>query len=437
MIGAKDRKHVIASSFILIYCLFSFKFQLIKSVGSGIRLDDILIGSLGFIYILYTFRILQVRWHPSVKYMLVFIVWNIISSIYNSYIGRVDLVTSLLFSLRHLEYLFLVIVGYVLGVHSKKMNTFFIWYLFYAVVLVMLQSWGVVGTISGFGTNRGFVANTGGPWEFAAVSAFFVIFFYSRSYVHCSRFMRIKLGSIGGSLSINALLSLAAFVLLVGTQSRITSVSVVLLGLITVSYLQFKKNIIHVLLFYFIVSLVTGALFILNLDIEVIHRITLLFSEESFKALESLYNTMPVVETQGEYFDATYGSRVSEVATLGGDTSSMVRFSRWIVLIRSVVSDEEALWIGFGPSFAFLAVDGNYVRIFAETGIIGLFLFGLFLYSVVKSSRDNNIILSYTFVLIITAFFIDIFTTYKAMLLFWVYLGWCWGQRNYVRSVAA
>jgi len=350
--------------------------------------------------------------------MLFFVAWNIISAVYNSMIGKIDLLTGLLFSLRHIEYLMFIVVGYVLGSNNKELQPYFIYYVFFCVILIAFQSWGLVGTLSGFGTSRGFVANTGGPWEFAAVCAFLTIFFY-----YTSRYKAFWILS---------------FALLVGTQSRITTVAVLLVAVIRIFYSQLKKNPLSFFLAVWglvvILAALVGCYFFMDIKIDIIERFSLLFTHESYDAIETLYSNLSPVHSQNDYYKEAYGSGFLDVAGLGGDTSSMVRFSRWIILIRSVFADGFAPFIGLGPSFAFLAVDGNYVRIFAESGFIGLALFWLFLYSVYKNSKNDVILLSYLFILCVTALFIDIFTTYKAMLLFWLYLGWSWGKRKQLQD---
>jgi hypothetical protein len=69
-------------------------------------------------------------------------------------------------------------------------------------------------------------------------------------------------------------------------------------------------------------------------------------------------------------------------------------------------------------------VDGYYVRLFIETGIVGLSLFLRFAKALVSVRTDALLYFrEYVLILLITACFIDIFTSYKAMILLWLWHG--------------
>ena len=105
------------------------------------------------------------------------------------------------------------------------------------------------------------------------------------------------------------------------------------------------------------------------------------------------------------------------------DISLEMRLLRWTIAIKTVLSSSVHTIFGMGPSFWGVALDGYYVRVFVESGILGLFSFIIFLYvSIIKS--PCKIIRNYIVVLIITGVFIDIFVTDKAMFILWLFLGY-------------
>jgi uncharacterized membrane protein len=64
------------------------------------------------------------------------------------------------------------------------------------------------------------------------------------------------------------------------------------------------------------------------------------------------------------------------------------------------------------------------VRVFIETGIVGLLLF--FRFAKVLASDRTGVLLyfhEYVLILLITACFIDAFTSYKPMILLWLWHG--------------
>jgi hypothetical protein len=102
----------------------------------------------------------------------------------------------------------------------------------------------------------------------------------------------------------------------------------------------------------------------------------------------------------------------------------MVRAFRWLTLIKSVLMHFDSILIGMGPSFGSAAVDGYYVRVFIESGLIGLVAFFAFLRSLTKSRSDQSgAFREFVIVLIVTASFIDIFASYKTMLFLWLWNG--------------
>jgi hypothetical protein len=80
--------------------------------------------------------------------------------------------------------------------------------------------------------------------------------------------------------------------------------------------------------------------------------------------------------------------------------------------------------LGLGPSFGTAAVDGYFVRLFIETGFVGLsafFVFSIAMLSQAKQTSWN--FRNYFIILLGTCLFIDIGVSYKPMLLLWLWHG--------------
>ena len=85
--------------------------------------------------------------------------------------------------------------------------------------------------------------------------------------------------------------------------------------------------------------------------------------------------------------------------------------------------------IGLGPSIVGEGIDGNFVRIICETGLLGIITWLVLIVYILKKSWKNrkNIFFNYIFFIVtnlsIIAIFIDIFEASKIMPIFWFILG--------------
>jgi len=102
----------------------------------------------------------------------------------------------------------------------------------------------------------------------------------------------------------------------------------------------------------------------------------------------------------------------------------MVRVYRWATLVKTTVSHMDSIVIGLGPSFGSVAVDGYYVRLFAEGGLAGLLMFLFCIRALIKPQAGvSTAFREFVIIVVVTAFFIDIFTSYKTMILLWLWHG--------------
>jgi hypothetical protein len=407
--------------FAFILTLFGFKMSILAQTNdegggllSSIRIDDIVIVIFvitffvkggGFRYFL--------QQKPVFMFML-YIAFCLISTTYNSIFGETQLASGLLFTLRPLEYFIYIAIGYELSRFGYSLQKPFKVYTIYCLALIAAQTSGIIGGFSNFSFNRA-IANTGGPWELAAVSALLSCYFFHKR------------------ASAYTLLSTTILFL---TQSRITLVATVFM----LAFGNFKKLLLLFktkFLFLFILgALLSGISYLLYLNvsesierstntIDVSARVESFFNKDTFLRLEDIYIHTEGATSQKDYFDKTYGDSLSDILSNsdGGDASAYIRFTRWITLIKTASNGAISFVIGLGPSYAGKAVDGNYVRLFAETGIIGLVLYCLFMLTSLVYIKDK-IIFNYTIILAITGLFIDIFVTHKAMFLFWILYGY-------------
>jgi hypothetical protein len=246
------------------------------------------------------------------------------------------------------------------------------------------------------------IANTGGPWELAGIIAFIVCFFHEKKKIFYF---------------------FLAFIILILTQSRITFIGAVII----LFFWNIKKTMSLLLNKYVFISAVLS-IFVLSVyyssvndshDFKLLSRIESFMNNETIADIEDNLYSASIVKSQSEYFDLTYDYSIFDNS---GDMSAYIRFLRWSTLIKTTNSSIDSFLFGLGPSFAGKAVDGYYTRLFAETGVIGLMFFTVFLHFLIKKTNDK-ILKNFIHILIITACVIDIFVTHKVMFLLWLYYG--------------
>lgn len=398
----------------VIFFLFSFKINILSIGEGGVRLDDFIFLIIAFL-IIYYFKFSEVKFPKFYFYYLIFCLICFISAIISSIFQRVEFFYSLLFILRMLQYSFYYFIGFYLAKYNFPFDKVMKVYLLLLLIVVPLQYLQIIPIPSGFGSDRA-SGNTNGPYELAVIMSF--TFFYFSNY-----------------LNKNWIFALTSLIVLFLTESRITLASVlIIIFIIEIRKFHFTNLKVFVLnsiifsfiLFYFFnyyLSIIDGD----NLnELIFIGRIVKLDLFDTSEILIDAYNASPIYRNSEDYINGVYLSALEYFSNSQDvvDASAGIRFTRWASLIKSTASQYDTILIGLGPSFGSIAIDGFFVRLFVETGMLGLISFTLFLYYSLRWANSNSIWLArYVIVLILSGLFIDIFMSYKAMLLLWLSFG--------------
>lgn len=389
--------------FSFVFVIFSWKVPIIRGYGNGIRVDDFLLFILLFLFICSIIYNGKLNWLFQVSYLLfIFVIWNLFCGITSYVLGsQIKLIDVILYSLRHIEYWIMIFVGFYWR-SKKTLNTILIVYTIHLFIIVILQKKGVIGGVTQFNVQERPAGNLGGPWELAAVSAFLIFwFFYEKKYF----------------------LSLTAFITLWLSAARITILSVILVfWLGSVLSKRIEKRV-RLLVFLFLPVLI-GSIVLFSKSY-VVERYTAIFSSDLPYYLLSFADAIPEVISKSDYEFLDITLIKQNLGSVPGDPSLVSRVSRWMLLLSLMInSGWTSFFIGKGPSFVGLALDSYYLRLIAEVGVIGMILYLLLLFSVLKQTRSVAYFSSYILTLLLTGIFIDIFVTYKAMALFWFFYGY-------------
>ena len=336
--------------------------------------------------------------------------------------GRI-LALSLFFVARLLQYLTFYYLGYLFARKEGALSRVFTIYMVVLCVVVPLQMIGLFPVLGGFaGITSRAVGNTNGPYELAMVGAFLMCYlgyYYRRRFSGCFSFFLVLLsasrvtfvGDHGGTFFWQRALKM----MVVRTKSRharIAAVAAVAAVLVVAGFLIVRS---------------VGSEESSAQSAGVFGRLsTTAGSGVSLDLLSAAYDNAPVYQNSRDYFDGVFVTAVSEAHLANADTSELERLFRWATLIKSTLSGSDSVVFGLGPSFGTAAVDGYFVRLFIETGMLGLLLFGWFAWTILF--RDGSASLpfrEYFFIMLATGCFIDIFVSYKSMLLLWLWHGMC------------
>ncbi len=371
---------------------------------TGFRLDDffLILALFGLIgsYLLGTIKLVR-----PIAWLLCFAVWSFSALCLNIGVGN-SFLQGILFSLRPLEYVGGFFLGYLFASYGFSFYKYIFAYVIYAFLLSAVMYFTGYGGVSDFSPDR-FYANTNGPYELAPIMAFSAFYFINENK---------KYGYI---------MAIISFVVLICTLSRVTIFASVITVVIS-RYKDFfkKENIFFLLIglifFTTLISVYPGPLSAFQ------KRISLAFSSDTITGVNELWEKAEPVSTHQEYISTVYNKESdNKVFLMQGDHSALIRLKRWFTILKSIPESNVHLLAGFGPSFASVAVDGYFVRVLVETGVLGLLVFSGFFFSIVRYGliKKDYTLCQFSVVLLLTSCFIDIFVASKVMFLFWFYMG--------------
>lgn len=223
----------------------------------------------------------------------------------------------------------------------------------------------------------------------------------------------------------NILITLIILFCIYVTESR-TSL-IIALFIILFMFVKATKISTKKLAFSFLIIILIGITFTVgnplnNIDLSRFESVNMSGIIKIFDITWEYKNFEQYLLTGSWYGDSPYS--LTEVGRLGMDASLYARVSHWMQMIDGVL---ESPIIGLGASVSNGASDGNYIRILAESGILGLCIWCVLLYYIYKSLDSKNEfqkITKYALItLIIGAIVIDVFEASKVMMMFWFMLG--------------
>lgn len=376
------------------------KFILIRVGDTGVRIDDF-ICLFAFFWLLFGGKFRLSSLESYIKVYLLFIFIQFTSAIINL---EDNSFSSLLYPIRLLE----LLVWYFIGIkvaQSKSNRQYLRLFMFlglYFSAYSFAEFFDLAPKFGAFTNTNRVATSMSGPFEYAVVIA--SLGFFIKQWVPKAM----------------TLISLAL------TQSRVTIFSTCII------YLFLGKKT-----WRSVVGIIFSGLLILSFlpNLQVFDRFNEIdLNSNIFHLASDYYGLVSSADNSADYFDKTHQGGSQYKLINQSDKSLELRLLRWAVIYKTNTENIISVMIGNGPGFFGVAVDSYYVRVFAETGLIGSIIFIYFLVSLYRTKKKSIEILSVITTIIFAGFLIDIFVSVKVMVIFWFTTGFFFGKNSNNRS---
>lgn len=406
---SSSTRNILTHTFIFLLFLPKINIISFTNESAGIRIDDIIL--LVCFIILFGVKAFEgFKFNSLERSYFVFFSFAFLSNIVNVvFSGR----SNPLYSLRLLEYFIFYYFGLYFFLNNSKTKATNILnaYLYFNFFIMTLQALGLIGGLTteyGYSTDLGreggalrVVGLTGGPWEISAIiNIIFAYKIFSKKYF---------------TYQLITLFFLCTFFLAL-TGSRIS-----LLANFFIIIFYYYKNSHSKIRFVASLSFISlSCLVLLSIGNPVVERSKDLISENNLSILVDYYDNVSVDEDVKGFEE--------EKRTSDTDLSWLLRANKWAYATKFWLQNFLNITLGVGPGTWGPALDGGWLRILTENGLIGLasFLFFLKKYSRTKSLQAIVIVLA------INMLFIDIQMSYKTMSVFLFIAGFI--QLNHLKE---
>lgn len=372
-----------------IFCLPKINLVEVDNFNAGIRIDDIFIAAFAMIYAAHVVLAKKLSITPVERAFFLFLAIVTIGTGFNAlFFDR----GSVLFPLRMMEYFLFFYMGWMYFSGRSELKTL-VKFLFWGnVVVAFLQLIGVLGGFTVYGyrpdVSERVIGLTGGPWELGMV-----LNLASSYYLIKAKNNRIRYLTFG----ISTFLILAN-----GSRMSLMAQFAILLYYFVMSgdVIKAGKRIIA-----FVPALLLVFLFIQ--DSGVATRSENLANDQNIEVFTESFSNLQVSEVPPQWSTLGQLSQGDEI-----DASWSMRGLKWIYAFKMwLLNPANMLW-GVGMGVFGNALDGGWLRLLSETGVLGFAVFALFL---IRSAKADNVCKLMAAALAVNMLFIDMHMAYKAM----------------------
>lgn len=412
--------------------LFFPKINLVR-VGdetAGIRIDDLVLlllsGLLFWAVASINRRLSKIEWT-----VLAITGWSLLSFFSNLILAKAGILevhARIFYSVRLLEYFMFFYVGaFVFPFISLR----FIFYTFFALnaCVMTLQKLGIIGGFSVYGyvidTSR-IMGIASFPSEMGLIlNILFAAAIFDESY---KEFFQTRVSKSTYHLLASMYpyaLFLIFSILCIWTANRISLLALVAL-LLAKTYRQVLSLAFHYRISFAVVavSLALFTTYSYTQSQDFHHRSNKLASTRNFAAVNESWNRIDLTTSP-------MGQEENELAE-EFDMSLWMRLYKWAYAAQIYLKHPECYLQGIGPGFNTAALDGGYLRILTETGLVGLFLYGSLFLLIFKQDDQLKWMIVAAGINMIT---FDVYLAYKPMSLLFLSSGYFYAKQHYSKPV--
>tara|TARA_B110000027_G_C16106319_1_gene295473 strand:- start:8 stop:1177 length:1170 start_codon:yes stop_codon:yes gene_type:complete len=373
----KILKKNILFSFILLVLINFPKINLVSIAGlqQGLRVDDILFLVFLFGCIIKRSKVRILGGYSGVALIIFMFISCFLSFIFIEEFNFISVV----FNFRWLQYfLFAYVFKDVFENSSINVFKLSLWLqlLISLIQLYILMDYRSQGSFNG-------------PWELANVAFLLGLYIYFKE--DKKKYLIIT------------------FLIIVLSASRMTLIAMVIIGLIF--FYDFMKNKKSKIKLIIITATLLSFIFLSPLLIKYFSLDFLYNVEVIYDLLGTIKNEVLLSVRSGNNSSSLFGEFKDSL-----DGSLTMRFDMWLNLFFTFMSYQPriiAILFGISPGQIGIIIDGLYVRLFFEFGLIGSFLFYRWIKSLMRIYANSGF---YLIVLLIAGLTLDPFTSSKVML---------------------
>lgn len=415
-------------SFICIVLLFLPKINLISFGGretAGIRIDDLLILTFSVVLMWAHFS-LRKKFYDIEKLIFVIVGFSLCSFFLNRFfvdIGWLHVDAKVFYAVRILEYFIFFYIGLIAS-RIFDLRTVLTTFLVMNLGLMVLQKGGFVGefSVDGYIANASFrpPGISSFPSEMGLMLNILFCFILYNDKPWRPRWLALLPRQIQWILCryypYLLFLLFGAFIVMNGSRIAIAALVLAILPKIREEFVSPSFGRLVLLLLFAVTSVGVIAYGVYNSGLA-----------ERSAGLLSFGN----LELVGEVWEAVDINQVPighEAVKQGmNDASWWMRIHKWCYALKIYVLNPESYLQGIGPGFAMAGLDGGFLRIFVEYGILGSILFWQLFHLMYKQSTMMKwcVIVS-----MVNMIFFDVYLAYKPMAFLFLMTGYAYAANE-------
>lgn len=408
--------------------LFLPKINFISFEGretAGIRIDDIFLVVLALV-VFWAHFALHKKFYDIEKWMCLLVGFSLFSFVINRllvYAGILQVDAVVFYAIRIFEYFIFFYIGLFSSFFvssSKVIKLFFAW----NIILILLQKFGIIGQFSNWGYLQTSTERVSGIGSFPSETGLFLNMVFCYLIYDDVKPSKINyalppvLSQFFQKTYIYWLFLICALAIIL-TGSRIAIIALVVTFFCKLindfNWRSISSNLLA------IIFIAIGSVFMTFLILKneaIFQRSAGLLSFKNLELIKMVWDNISIDYDPIGYEAVKFDSY---------DMSWWMRIHKWIYSLKIYVLNPECWLQGIGPGFAMAGLDGGYLRILVEYGIIGSLLFWK-LFSLIyhKSTQLKWMMVAF----LINMIFFDVYLAYKPMSLLFFIAGYAYSKNK-------